>query len=138
MREQIFRSIFCFDTSRDIEDDFSAVKQVENYLEFSCDEYLNSREKEYIIKKASSIGNMMGQLDIKIDKVARGWTTKYMGKAELNILRLGVYEIEYDEKIPPKVAVNEAVELAKEYGDKNSPSFINGILKHFLKTGEKE
>ena len=51
-----------------------------------------------------------------------------MGKAELAILRLAVYEMVYDESVPVKVAINEAVELAKMFGGDDSPAFVNGIL----------
>ena len=51
-----------------------------------------------------------------------------MGKADLAILRLSVYEMLYDEDVPVKVAINEAVELAKKYGGDESPAFVNGIL----------
>ena len=54
--------------------------------------------------------------------------TKRMGKAELTILRLALYEILYDEEVPEKVAINEAVELAKRFGGNESPAFINGVL----------
>ena len=67
-------------------------------------------------------------LDEKINGVAEGWKTKRMGKAELTILRLASYEMKYDDEIPEKVAINEAVELAKKFGGKDSPAFINGIL----------
>ena len=67
-------------------------------------------------------------LDDKINQVAQGWKTKRMGKVELTILRLAVYEMDYDEEIPEKVAINEAVELAKKFGGEDAPSFINGVL----------
>ena len=51
-----------------------------------------------------------------------------MGKVELTILRLAVYEMKYEEDIPTGVAINEAVELAKKYGTDDSPAFINGVL----------
>ena len=51
-----------------------------------------------------------------------------MGKAELTILRLAVYEMKYDEDIPVGVAINEAVELAKKFGSEEAPAFVNGIL----------
>ena len=59
-----------------------------------------------------------------------GMTTR-MGKVDLALIRLAVYEIRYDDEIPFKVAVNEAVELAKQYGTNDSPSFVNGILAKF-------
>ena len=60
--------------------------------------------------------------------MAKGWKTGRMGKAELAILRLAVYEMKYDEDVPVKVAINEAVELAKKFGGDESPAFVNGIL----------
>lgn len=61
------------------------------------------------------------EIDAKIDEVAAGWKTKRMGKVELTILRLAVYEMLYDDTIPEKVSVNEAVELAKKFGGNESP-----------------
>ena len=54
-----------------------------------------------------------------------------MGKVDLTILRLGIYEILYDEEIPTGVAINEAVELAKKFGQDTSPAFVNGVLAKF-------
>jgi N utilization substance protein B len=68
------------------------------------------------------------ELDEKINAVAKGWKTSRMAKVDLTILRLAVYEIVHDENVPDKVAINEAVEIAKIYGGNDSPSFINGIL----------
>ena len=51
-----------------------------------------------------------------------------MGKVDLTILRLASYEVLFDEDVPAKVAINEAVELAKKFGGDDSPSFINGVL----------
>ena len=51
-----------------------------------------------------------------------------LGKVDLTIIRLAVYEMKYEEDIPVKVAINEAVELAKQYGADDSPAFVNGIL----------
>ena len=68
------------------------------------------------------------ELDAKINEVAEGWKTNRMGKAELTILRLALYEILYDDEVPKKVAINEAVELAKKFGGDEAPAFINGVL----------
>ena len=54
-----------------------------------------------------------------------------MGKVELSILRLALYEILYDEEVPAGVAINEAVELTKEFGDDQSPGFVNAVLGRF-------
>lgn len=133
LREQVFKALFSLDVLRNIEDVFDPLEPLTRYLDFSCDDFPTRKERRYIIKKATAVFNMSDRIDLDIDNIARGWTTRYIGKIELNILRLAIYEIKYDEKVPPKVAVNEAVELAKVYGGTNSPSFVNGILKHFMK-----
>ena len=61
-----------------------------------------------------------------------------MGKVELTLLRLGVYEIMYDEDVPDSVAINEAVELAKKYGQDNSGAFVNAVLAKFLRPQQGE
>jgi N utilization substance protein B len=62
-----------------------------------------------------------------------GWTLERVGKVELTILRLAVYEIKYDESVPDTVAINEAVELSKKYGQEDAGSFVNGILAKVIK-----
>ena len=59
-----------------------------------------------------------------------------MGKVDLTIIRLAVYEICFDEQIPTGVAINEAVELAKSYGQDGSASFVNGVLAKFARSEE--
>ena len=67
-------------------------------------------------------------LDRKISEYATNWQLKRMAVIDRNILRMGVYELKFTTGIPPKVAINEAVELAKKYGDLESGKFVNGIL----------
>ena len=131
LREQVFKAVFSIDTQLETESGIVPEEIVKNYLTKSCDEPLTEDETDYIFTKASAIGDMLTQLDEEINAVAEGWKKNRMGKAELNILRLAVYEIRYDESIPVKVAINEAVELAKEYCNQDAPSFINGMLAHF-------
>ena len=82
----------------------------------------------YVTNKVERIIEKIPDLDSRINEIAKGWTTKRMGKVELTILRLALFEIQYDEDVPEKVAINEAVELAKKFGGDDSPSFVNGIL----------
>lgn len=131
LREQVFKAVFSLDTQKEMDKETEVADIIGAYLDSSCDLELSDSEYARIFEKASDIGNMTEKLDDEINEVARGWKTNRMGKAELNILRLAVYEIRYDESIPVKVAINEAVELAKEYCDKDAPAFINGMLAHF-------
>ena len=85
-------------------------------------------DEEKILKRVESIMNKIPDLDEQINQVAEGWKTRRMGRVELAILRLAVYEMKYDDQIPDKVAINEAVELAKKFGGSDAPAFVNGIL----------
>ena len=73
----------------------------------------------------------LDDIDQLLNEKAKGWETERMGKVDLTILRLAVYEILYDEDIPTGVAINEAVELAKKFGQDSSPAFVNGVLAKF-------
>jgi len=89
---------------------------------------MSEKDSEYISSKFEKIVAVIPSLDEMIDNVAKGWKASRMGKVDLTILRLAVYEMKYDEDIPVSVAINEAVELAKRFGQEESPAFINGIL----------
>lgn len=68
------------------------------------------------------------EIDRRIEEVARNWQLRRMASIDRNILRLGAYELLYRKDIPPLVAINEAIEIAKKYSTKNSGPFVNGIL----------
>ncbi|MFC1821378.1 transcription antitermination factor NusB [Thermodesulfobacteriota bacterium] len=69
-------------------------------------------------------------IDLLIRQSSTNWRLERMSHVDRNILRLGVYEILHQKDIPPKVTIDEAVELGKKYGTEESGSFINGILDH--------
>jgi N utilization substance protein B len=72
-------------------------------------------------------------IDNMIETSAEHWNMKRMAVVDRNILRLGVSEIVYALDVPSKVAINEAIELAKKFGDSESPRFVNGVLDHIAK-----
>ncbi len=86
---------------------------------------------EHILRKFEAVHARIPELDEKIDSVSKNWRTGRMGRVELAILRLALYEILYDEDVPAGVAINEAVELTKEFGDDQSPGFVNAVLGRF-------
>ncbi len=71
-------------------------------------------------------------LDVVIQRIAPEWPIEQMAPIDRNILRLAAYEIMFDETTPPKVAINEAVELAKSFGSDSSSRFVNGVLGTLL------
>ncbi|MFH1359821.1 MAG: transcription antitermination factor NusB [Candidatus Omnitrophota bacterium] len=74
------------------------------------------------------------EIDQKLSVYATNWELKRMAIIDRNILRLGIFELLFTQDIPPKVAINEAIELAKKYGDLDSSKFINGVLDKIHKT----
>ena len=123
IREHVLRLIFNLSFRNGEKDEQVPDEDIENPPLFASPE-----EKEYIAQKARAVAEHFPQIDELLNQAARGWTTNRMGKTDLAILRLAVYEMRYDDQIPVGVAINEAVELAKQYGEDTSASFINGIL----------
>lgn len=70
----------------------------------------------------------LDELDATIARFSKHWKLSRIAQVELTILRLGVFEMSYVPDVPVRVAINEAIELSKEFGDDNSRNFINGIL----------
>lgn len=80
----------------------------------------------------------LAEIDPLIARHADNWDMKRMAVIDRNILRLGVYELLYQADVPPKVCINEAIELAKRFGDTESGKFINGILDAIHKSHARE
>ena len=76
-------------------------------------------------------------VDSVITKYAKNWQIKRMATIDRNILRIATFELLFAEEVPPKVAINEAIEMAKKYGDKDSGKFVNGVLDKISKTEKK-
>lgn len=95
---------------------------------------MKEEERQFLIDRMEGMAAKIPELDAKINDVAQGWKTRRMGRVELTILRQALYEMEYDIEVPSKVAINEAVELAKKFGGKDSPAFINGVLAKLVTT----
>lgn len=72
-------------------------------------------------------------IDTKIQTAAPEWPVEKIARIDLAILRLAIYELTIEKKEPPKVIIDEAIELAKSFGNQNSPQFINGVLGTILK-----
>ncbi|MDY7001028.1 MAG: transcription antitermination factor NusB [Thermodesulfobacteriota bacterium] len=88
----------------------------------------SSRGREFAWELVSGVWERVESLDKVIVRFSRHWKLKRIAKVELAILRLALFEMLFSKDTPPKVAINEAVELAKRFGDENSKNFVNGIL----------
>ena len=94
------------------------------------------QDADYIVGKYTAIHEKLEEIDGMINEKSKGWSTDRMGKVDLTIIRLAVYEMKYDDTIPEGVAINEAVELAKKFGQDESAGFINGVLAKFVEKAE--
>lgn len=99
-------------------------------------EALEGEEKKYFDTVIEGIKESEDKIDSIILSKLKNWTIERIFKIDLAILRLAVYEIMYTSDIPKKVAVNEAVELAKKYGNDSSANFVNGVLREVIKDKE--
>jgi len=84
-------------------------------------------------EKVKLICSKFDEIDEFIVKIAPEYPVEKINKVDLAIIRLAVFEIEIEKKEPPKVIVDEAIELAKEYGSDSSPAFVNGALGKLIK-----
>lgn len=94
---------------------------------------LTPEHQQLITERTKKIEEKLSEIDSKIEELCVGWKKERIGKVELTIIRLAVYEALFDDDVPVNVAINEAVELAKKYGGDDSPSFVNGILGKLVK-----
>jgi len=131
MREHIFRLLFQIEFVPGSE----MPERIALYLEHL--EGANDEKKKYMRERCLQAISHVDEIDALINERASGWKTSRMNKVDLSILRLAIYEMQYDEDIPIGVAINEAVELAKKYSGDDGPSFVNGVLAKCSQQGEK-
>ena len=122
IREQIFKLLF--------RAEFYEEAELPEQLQLFFEELDKKEEKDtaYIQAKFEQILSHMSEIDKMVNEIAQGWKTTRMGKVDLTLIRLAVYEMKFEEEVPTGVAINEVVELAKSYGTDDSASFVNGIL----------
>ncbi|MEZ3505504.1 MAG: transcription antitermination factor NusB [Lachnospiraceae bacterium] len=125
LREQIFKLLFRVE--------FNSLEDMpeQEALFFEQEDAAQGEDADYISDKYNKICQALSEIDGLLNEKAEGWNTARMSKVDLTILRLAVYEIKYDDTVPVSVAINEAVELAKKFGQNASSGFVNGILAKF-------
>ena len=99
---------------------------------------LDAEDMKYLKQVTEGAVEQRASLDTLIEQNAVGWRLSRIGKVDLSILRLAIYEILCREDVPESVAINEAVELAKKYSEPKSKQFINGILGSISRSKKKE
>ena len=126
IREQVFKLLFRVEFTP-----MDEMSEQEELFTQTADTEISTKDADYIREKYEKIADKLPEIDEAINKETTGWNTGRIAKVDLAIIRLAVYEIRYDDSVPTGVAINEAVELAKKYGQDGSPAFINGVLAKF-------
>ncbi|MBQ9136301.1 MAG: transcription antitermination factor NusB [Lachnospiraceae bacterium] len=127
LREQIFLLLFRVE--------FNELSDMPEQMQlFLADDETERKQADadYITTKYDKIMEKLSAIDEQLEQKAENWNVARMGKVELTILRLALYEMMYDEDVPAGVAINEAVELAKKFGQESSGSFVNAVLAKFV------
>lgn len=128
-REVAFKIVFEYSFQDD-----DAVELYQRYIQSEEEQPdLNEEDKKYILEIVSGIKDNISKLDEKIQAHLKDWNLDRINKVDVAILRLAIYEILYRDDIPPKVSINEAVEISKQFSEDSSPSFVNGVLGEIIK-----
>ena len=126
LREQVFKLLFRVE--------FNSPEEMEEQEELftqTTDVEISKKDADYVREKYEHIAEKLPEIDGDINEQTTGWNISRIAKVDLTIIRLAIYEIRYDDSVPTGVAINEAVELAKKYGQDGSPAFVNGVLAKF-------
>jgi N utilization substance protein B len=126
LREQVFKLLFRVEFNP-----MEEMPEQEELFTTVSDTEFSTQDADYIRDKYEKIAQKLPEIDEAINKETKGWNTSRIAKVDLTIIRLAVYEIRYDDSVPTGVAINEAVELAKKFGQDGSPAFVNGVLAKF-------
>jgi len=116
--EQDFRQE-CNDANFDLQDVLA--RNIQRYSE-------TIEDKAFITDLVAGVNKYQTDLDSALQPIAPEWPLSQIARMDRIVLRMGLYELLYEKNVPPKVAINEAVELAKSFGSENSSKFINGVL----------
>ena len=108
--------------------DFRADSDVHEVEERNVGEYDNKCETEFVHQLVEGVVKEKEQLDKIVDESAPEWPVDQISLIDKTILRMAVYELLHSKDVPPKVTINEAVELSKEFGGESSSKFVNGVL----------
>lgn len=129
-REDAFKLIFELRTSNKSPESIIAYlcETAQENNEMWAQESVSRENMDYIQAVVNGIEDNTTEINEKISSKLRKWTIERLSKVNLALLQLGTYELLYMDKVPDKVAINEAVELAKKYGGEESAAFVNGVL----------
>jgi len=108
-------------------------------VELFCKHFgVTENVKPFFLRLVEGVKKVQHEIDPLIKNFSENWKISRMSRADRNIMRIAVYELLYCEDIPPKVSINEAIDIGKKFGTEDSGPFINGILDSIRISLEKE
>lgn len=135
-RTCVMQTIFLLEFHKDLESNEKPDPQ--KNLDFILDEFApKMTERDFANKTLAGVLTNTDEILKIIQKFAPEWPIDKIARIDRAILEIGAYEIIFSGDVPPVVAINEAVEVAKQYGDLNSPKFVNGVLSSIMKAYAK-
>ncbi len=130
-REYALQMLYAFEKNKSLAgNELFRIFREENFI-------LNDKVRIFAEEIVAGVLSNQKEIDAIIVSKSKNWSLSRMPVVDLNIMRVAAYELLYCPDIPKKVSINEAIEVAKKYGDKDSPSFVNGILDE-IEPGNKE
>lgn len=116
--------------------DFRDHKKIDAIIKRGIENY-KEVDEDFIHRNIKGVLENTEKIDSDILRVAPEWPIEQVSNIDKAILRLAIFELLYNDEVPPKVAINEAVELGKAFGSENSPKFINGVLGTLYRASKK-
>jgi N utilization substance protein B len=111
----------------------SVIEEAENDNESELEVADEKLSSDYIVELVEGTFNHKKEIDILLEEYLKGWQMDRLSRIDREVLRLAVYEMVYRDDVPPKVVVNEAIELSKHFGTEESGKFVNGVLGKMIK-----
>ena len=119
-REIAMQALFYMDMRNDV-----SVEMLEHFCGNFC---LPKKIQPFFLKMVNGVLGVKGELDALIERFSENWDINRMSGVDRNVMRIAAFELIYCDDIPPKVSINEAVDVGKKFGTEESGAFINGIL----------
>lgn len=127
LREHLFKMVF--------QKEFYGQEELDEQGRLYLTEEGMPEEKEQaeLVERCAQVMEHLPEIDALIEQASTGWKLSRMNKVDLSLLRVAVFEMRWDDRVPEKVAVNEAVELAKKFGGDDSSAFVNAVLAKLIR-----
>ena len=129
-RELAMQALFYMDMRKD-----ASEEMLEDFCGCFCP---SKKSRPFLIKLVTGVLETKGRIDALVERFSQNWQISRMSCVDRNVMRIAVYEMLYCDDIPPKVSINEAIDIGKKFGTQESGAFINGIMDTIRESLEKE